>query len=55
MIYSSKDMESRAVLDTAAKICAAARTAPKTRGMEDRKSTRLNSSHKVQSRMPASA
>ena len=33
MIYSSKDMESRAVLDTAAKICAAARTAPKTRGM----------------------
>ncbi len=27
MIYSSKDMESRAVLDTAAKICAAARTA----------------------------
>ena len=34
MIYSSKDMESRAVLDTAAKICAAARTAPKTRGMD---------------------
>ena len=24
MIYSSKDMESRAVLDTAAKVCAAA-------------------------------
>lgn len=34
MIYSSKDMESRAALDTAAKICAAARTAPKTRGMD---------------------
>ena len=25
MIYSSKDMESRAVLDTVAKVCAAAR------------------------------
>ena len=34
MIYSSKDMESRAVLDTAAKVCAAARTAPKTKGMD---------------------
>ena len=34
MIYSSKDMESRAVLDTVAKVCAAARTAPKTRGMD---------------------
>ena len=34
MIYSSKDMESRAVLDTAAKICAAARTAPKAKGMD---------------------
>ena len=34
MIYSSKVMESRAVLDTVAKVCAAARTAPKTRGMD---------------------
>lgn len=34
MIYSSKDMESRAVLDAAARVCAAARTAPKTRGMD---------------------
>ena len=34
MIYSSKDMESRAVLDTVAKVCAAARTTPKTRGMD---------------------
>ena len=34
LILSPMDMESRAVLDTAAKICAAARTAPKTRGMD---------------------
>ena len=34
MIYSSEDMQTRAVLDTAARICAAARTAPKTRGMD---------------------
>lgn len=34
MIYSSEDMESRAVLDAAARICASIRTAPKTRGMD---------------------
>ena len=34
MIYSSEDMQTRAVLDTAARMCAAARTAPKTRGMD---------------------
>ena len=34
MIYSSEDMQTRAVLDTAARMCAAARTAPKTRGLD---------------------
>ena len=34
MFYSSRDMEQHAVLDTAARMCAAARTAPKTRGMD---------------------
>ena len=37
MIYSSEDMQTRAVLDTAARMCAAARTAPKTRGMDEDK------------------
>ena len=31
MIYSAKDMETRAALDAAARMCAAARTAPKTK------------------------
>ena len=34
MIYSAKDMETRATLDAAARMCAAARTAPKTKGMD---------------------
>ena len=34
MIYTSHEMEERAVLDAAARVCAAARTAPKTRGMD---------------------
>lgn len=34
MIYSAKDMETRAALDAAARMCAAARTAPKTKGMD---------------------
>lgn len=34
MIYTAADMQSRAVLDTAARVCAAARTAPKTKGMD---------------------
>lgn len=34
MVYSSKEMEEKAVLDTAQLMCAAARTAPKTRGID---------------------
>jgi len=34
MLYSSEEMERRAVLETAARMCAAARTAPKTKGMD---------------------
>lgn len=34
MIYQSKDMEERAVLQTAAAMCAAARTAPKAHGKD---------------------
>ena len=34
MIYESNKMEEQAVLQTAAKMCAAARTAPKSRGMD---------------------
>lgn len=34
MIYSSSEMEMSAVLDTAQLMCAAARTAPKTRGID---------------------
>ena len=34
MIYSSKDMEMAAVLDTAQLMCACARTAPKTKGID---------------------
>lgn len=35
MIYRSSDMESASVLDTAQAMCAAARTAPKTRGIDN--------------------
>jgi uncharacterized ferredoxin-like protein len=35
MLYSGKDMETNAVLDVAAKICLAARTAPKGRGIDN--------------------
>ena len=38
MRYSSEELEQRAVLDAAARMCAAARTAPKTKG-EDRLET----------------
>ncbi len=34
MIYHSRDMEAKAVLETAARMCAAARTAPKARGVD---------------------
>ena len=34
MLYSSEEMERRAVLETAARMCAAARTAPKTKGID---------------------
>lgn len=33
MLYSSNALEQRAILDAAARICAAARTAPKTKGL----------------------
>lgn len=35
MIYNEKQMEEKAVLETAAKMCAAARTAPKTKGVDN--------------------
>lgn len=35
MIYKEKQMEEQAVLQTAARMCAAARTAPKTKGIDD--------------------
>lgn len=34
MIYNSEDMEMRAALEAAARVCAAARTAPKARGID---------------------
>lgn len=34
MIYKSDEMEEKALLDTASKMCAAARTAPKTKGLD---------------------
>jgi len=34
MIYTEKQMEEKAVLETAAKMCAAARTAPKAKGVD---------------------
>lgn len=35
MLYHSKEMEEKAVLEVAALMCAAARTAPKTKGMDN--------------------
>ena len=35
MMYSEKQMEEKAVMDTASHMCAAARTAPKTRGIDN--------------------
>jgi uncharacterized ferredoxin-like protein len=35
MIYSEKQMEEKAVMDTASRMCAAARTAPKARGIDN--------------------
>lgn len=35
MMYLSKQMEEKAILETAARMCAAARTAPKTRGIDN--------------------
>ena len=35
MFYNSEDMECRAALDAAARVCAAARTAPKARGIDN--------------------
>ena len=32
MLYTAKELEERAALDAAARMCAAARTAPKTKG-----------------------
>ena len=34
MLYNSEDMETRAALEAAARVCAAARTAPKARGVD---------------------
>ena len=34
MVYNSEDMEMRAVLEAAARVCAAARTAPKACGID---------------------
>lgn len=34
MIYDSREMERRGILETAQRMCVAARTAPKTRGMD---------------------
>lgn len=34
MIYTGDEMEKKAVLETAARMCAAARTAPKTRHID---------------------
>ena len=34
MLYNSEDMETRAALDAAARMCAAARTAPKAKGID---------------------
>ena len=34
MIYSEKQMEEKVIMDTASRMCAAARTAPKTRGVD---------------------
>lgn len=34
MLYTSKELEQRAILEAASRICAAARTAPKTKGMD---------------------
>ena len=34
MLYTSQELENHAALDAAARICAAARTAPKTKGMD---------------------
>lgn len=35
MLYQSNEMEQKAILDAAAQICAAARTAPKAKGMDN--------------------
>src|SRR5450830_1985927 len=35
MKYSEKQMEKKAVMDTASRMCAAARTAPKARGIDN--------------------
>ena len=35
MMYSEKQMEEKAVMDTASRMCAAARTAPKARGIDN--------------------
>lgn len=34
MFYSAEEMEKKAVMETAARMCAAARTSPKTKGMD---------------------
>ncbi len=47
MTYSSAEMEMRAVLNAAAQICAAARTAPKARGIDVIRTIVLTDQHKA--------
>lgn len=48
MLYSSNELEQRAILDAAARICAAARTAPKTKGMDGLVTCVLTDAEKAQ-------
>ena len=46
MLYSSDDMETRAALEAAAKVCAAARTAPKAKGIDHIRTLTLTGAEK---------
>ena len=47
MFYEERQMEEKALMETAAKMCAAARTAPKTKGVDDIITLVLTGSEKV--------